>query len=57
MRVEDTLYCDGCGVEVLGAPLIVASGQYCCQDCADGYRCDCLPEFEVKEAEAAAREQ
>ncbi len=41
MRIDDTVWCDGCGVEITWAP--VKSGQrlYCCQDCADGYECNC----------------
>ena len=43
-------YCDGCGVEITWAPVMVAPvqgqagirpGEYCCQDCADGLRCRC----------------
>ena len=40
-RIEDSVYCDGCGVEILLAPVIVGDLEYCCQDCADGYECDC----------------
>lgn len=48
---EDTVWCDGCGVEVVGAPVVVDGLQYCCQDCADGLECDCRPELERKEEE------
>jgi len=41
MRIEDTLRCDGCGVEVLWAPVKVNQLEYCCRDCADGFECNC----------------
>lgn len=40
-RINDTIRCDGCGIEILGAPLVVAGHYYCCQDCRDGLECDC----------------
>lgn len=51
MQIEDTLWCDGCGIEILSHPVIVGDRSYCCQDCADGYECDCQPEMEIKENE------
>jgi len=43
-------FCDGCGVEITWAPFYVnplssqpgqRHGEYCCQDCAEGLRCNC----------------
>jgi hypothetical protein len=48
-RIEDTIRCDGCGVEILGAPLVVASYHYCCQDCRDGLECDCAQRAELED--------
>lgn len=41
MRVSDTIWCDGCGVEVLWAPVRAQERDYCCADCRDGYACNC----------------
>lgn len=41
MRIQDTLWCDGCGVEVLWAPIKSGERDYCCQNCADGFECNC----------------
>ncbi len=43
---DDTLRCDGCGVEILAAPVVVDGYHYCCRDCAEGYECSCVPEIE-----------
>jgi hypothetical protein len=47
-RIENTVRCDGCGVEILGAPLVVDGYDYCCQDCRDGLECECSIRFEVE---------
>jgi hypothetical protein len=39
--IEDVLYCDRCGAEVVGAPVLRDGVRYCCGDCADGQPCDC----------------
>ena len=39
--IEDTIWCDGCGVEILWAPLVVEGRHYCCWDCYEGYACRC----------------
>lgn len=41
VRENDTIWCSGCGVEILWAALIVEGQHYCCQDCLDGYHCEC----------------
>ena len=33
--------CDGCGVEVTWAPIVVDHQRFCCQDCAEGRSCEC----------------
>jgi len=40
-RQYDTRWCNGCGVEILWAPLINDHRDYCCQDCLDGLPCTC----------------
>lgn len=44
--IDDVPYCDGCGVEIRGAPVVKGKEIYCCQDCADGYECACALEAE-----------
>ena len=39
--LTDTVVCDGCGVEVTWAPLVVDGEQFCCQDCSEGRPCEC----------------
>lgn len=40
-RIEGTVWCDGCGVEITWAPLVVKGKDYCCKDCLDGLVCSC----------------
>jgi hypothetical protein len=46
-RIEDTLWCDGCGVEIFGAPVILKKKYYCCKDCANGLECNCGEKMEI----------
>jgi hypothetical protein len=42
MSLIDNIHlCDGCGVEITGAPVFINKRFFCCQDCADGGECDC----------------
>jgi hypothetical protein len=40
-RQDEVVYCDGCGAEIVGAPVVRGGRRYCCQDCAEGLACDC----------------
>ncbi|MEA3334412.1 MAG: hypothetical protein U9R25_00765 [Chloroflexota bacterium] len=42
-RVANTnlVVCDGCGVEITWAPVVVEGQTYCCRDCAEGRVCQC----------------
>lgn len=42
-RIPNTnvVVCDGCGVEITWAPVVVKQRQFCCQDCAEGRLCQC----------------
>jgi hypothetical protein len=40
-KVNDTRFCDGCGIEITCAPVVKNGLIYCCQDCADGLPCQC----------------
>jgi hypothetical protein len=48
-RERDTVWCDGCGVEILWSPLIVDHRDYCCEDCRDGLPCECGDRMEAEE--------
>lgn len=49
VKLEDTVFCDGCGVEILLAPVIKSRLEYCCEDCAQGYECKCGERMELDE--------
>jgi hypothetical protein len=53
-RIEDTVWCDGCGVEILWGPLIANSRDYCCQDCLDGLECKCGERLELESRRRAS---
>jgi hypothetical protein len=46
MRDEDTIFCDGCGVEITWTPVKVNHKDYCCEDCRDGFECGCSSALE-----------
>ena len=48
-RYQDTLWCDGCGVEVTWGALVQGKRIYCCQDCLEGLGCDCANRIEFDE--------
>jgi hypothetical protein len=39
--IEGTVYCERCGAEIVGAPVVRDGVLYCCDDCADGGECNC----------------
>ena len=49
VKIEDTVFCDGCGVEIQLSPVIKDHRQYCCEDCAQGYECKCSRRTELDE--------
>ena len=38
---ENTLWCDGCGAEILWSPTLANGQEFCCQNCALGINCHC----------------
>ena len=40
-RSENTIWCDGCGVEIYWVPFVFEDQEFCCQECAVGISCDC----------------
>jgi hypothetical protein len=53
VRIEDTLFCDGCGVEVTLSPVIKDRREYCCEDCSQGFVCKCGERMELDERRRA----
>jgi hypothetical protein len=54
VKIEETLYCDGCGVEILLSPIMVNGFEYCCQDCSQGLVCRCAEKMELDERRRAS---
>jgi hypothetical protein len=52
-RIEDTLWCDNCGVEIHGIPTVKDGYYYCCEDCRDGLLCECMGCLEFEEERRA----
>ena len=40
-RIENTVWCDGCGIEIPLAPTKCKDYEFCCQGCAGGLPCWC----------------
>lgn len=40
-RVDFTIWCDGCGIEILGVPVLRGKHDFCCQSCLHGFLCEC----------------
>lgn len=40
-HTTDTIRCNGCGVEILWSPIVSGERDYCCEDCRQGWPCDC----------------
>jgi len=48
-RTQETVWCDGCGVEILCAPVVLEERDYCCRDCLEGLACKCGERMELDE--------
>lgn len=54
--------CDGCGVEITWAPLVVYPANtrqmlhYCCQECLAGGECGCAERLELEDRRSAPAE-
>lgn len=52
---EGVVYCDGCGTEIVGVPVVREGLTYCCSLCSEGKECDCgVEEDERSEASSPA---
>jgi hypothetical protein len=56
--IEGVRFCDGCGVEITWAPIVIRgahgniqlrTGHYCCADCADERPCRCGERMELED--------
>jgi len=50
-KIEGTIYCDGCGVEILLAPVMKDQKVYCCLDCSQGFACTCGERIDLEQSE------
>ncbi|HLF90461.1 MAG TPA: hypothetical protein VI451_16045 [Anaerolineales bacterium] len=48
-NIEQTIFCDGCGVEIFWGPVVKGNKQYCCQDCLAGRPCQCGERQEMED--------
>lgn len=55
-RMKDTLWCENCGAEILGRPVVNQRHYYCCQDCYTGLPCDCGNHMELEDERRTAAE-
>lgn len=53
VKMIDTVFCDGCGVEIPLSPVIKDHSEYCCVDCAHGYECRYDEQMELDEEQRA----
>lgn len=53
VKIEETHFCDGCGVEIGLSPVIKDRQEYCCEDCAQGYQCNCGERMELDQRRRA----
>ncbi|HJW91573.1 MAG TPA: TRASH domain-containing protein [Anaerolineales bacterium] len=49
IRMDETVWCDGCGTEITWGPIVVQKRRYCCPDCSEGLKCDCGVRMEIVE--------
>lgn len=48
-RIEDVIWCDGCGVEITWAPQVKGKRKYCCPDCLAERPCHCAERMELED--------
>lgn len=48
-RKHETIWCDGCGVEILWSPIEEAGRDFCCEDCRRGWLCECGDRLEEED--------
>ncbi len=40
-EIDGVPFCDGCGAEIVVAPVVKGNMMHCCEDCAEGLPCEC----------------
>jgi hypothetical protein len=53
-QIDEILFCDGCGGELMLSPVVKEQRKYCCEDCAEGIACRCGERMELDEQRRAA---
>jgi hypothetical protein len=53
-RHDETVWCDGCGVEIAWPPVGVNERDYCCLACLTGLPCACGERLEAEEERRAS---
>lgn len=51
-REHETVWCDGCGVEILWSPIEETGRDFCCEECRRGWPCECGDRLEEEERRA-----
>lgn len=51
LRIDPTVWCVGCGVELTWSPVMVGKDRYCCQECAQGLKCNCGVRMEIDDGD------
>jgi hypothetical protein len=46
---EDSIWCDGCGIEIRWRPLTAGKFVFCCTDCLYERHCDCLDGLDIED--------
>jgi hypothetical protein len=49
VSIEETVWCDGCGVEITWGPQVAGKHNYCCQECLQGLPCRCGERMELED--------
>lgn len=49
VKVNEIVFCDGCGAEITCRPYSVNRWVYCCEDCAFGLACQCGDRMEIED--------
>ena len=55
LRIEEAVWCDGCGVEITWAPHVKGKRKYCCLDCLAERPCHCAERMEMEDERRNAR--
>jgi hypothetical protein len=54
LRINDAVWCDGCGIEITWAPQVKGKRKYCCPDCLAERSCRCAERMEMEDERRGA---